>query len=306
MTNNRNLAEFQRKLAMIFMIGAVFLVLIVLAFFSRLDQILYSPKITPKEWCEIQPYLELNILGYNIIIVQPSSTFFVYLLGILTVYIGLYFIRNIDNQESRLWWGVALILWGLGALFAGTSYQIFSYEIKCSGREYCLWTSWWEIVYLILSVGSVVAMMIAQSYSCITEKWRAPISIYAFLIMVSYIIIVLIGSSIPVKFMISFELMVLFLVPNILFFFFLNSWRYIKYKNRLDLVLLVIWISLGIVVGIYYLYLIAGVTERLWENGIWFSENDVLHIGLIAWMIYIRITLGRHLKDTDGKYEVMK
>ena len=306
MTNNRNLTEFQRKLAMIFMIGAVFLVLIVLTFFSKLDLILYSPKITPKEWCEIQPCVELNILGYNIIIVQPSSTFFVYLLGILTVYIGLYFIRNIDNQESRLWWGVALILWGLGALFAGTSYQIFSYEIKCAGREYCLWTSWWEIVYLILSVGSVVAMIMAQSYSCITEKWRAPISIYAFVIMISYVIIVLIGSSIPVKFMISFELMVLFLVPNILFFFFLNSWRYYKNKNRLDLVLVVIWISLGIIMGIYYLYLVSGITEILWENGIWFSENDVLHIGLIVWMIYIRITLNRHLKDITGKNEFMK
>ena len=306
MSKNSNLAEIQRKVAIIFMICAVFLVFIVLSFYSNLDQILYSPRITPKEWCEIQPCVELNLLGYKIIIVQPSSTFFVYLLGILTIYIGLHFIRNRDNQESRLWWGIALILWGLGALFAGTSYQVFSYEIKCSGREFCLWTSWWEIVYLILSVGSVVAMIMAQSYSCVTEKWRTPISIYAFVIIVLYVIIVLIGSSIPVKFMISFELMILFLAPNILVFFFLNSWRYYKNRNRLDLVLLVIWISLGIIVGIYYLYLVSGITERLWENGIWFSENDVLHIGLIIWMIYIRISLNKHLKDTPGKYEVMK
>jgi len=300
MTKNNNLTEIQRKVAIIFMICIVFLVLIVLTFYSNLDQILHSPRITPKEWCETQPCVELNIMGYNIIIVQPSSTFFVYLLGIITIYIGLYFIRNRDNQESRLWWGIALILWGLGALFAGTSYQIFSYEIKCAGREFCIWTSWWEIVYLILSVGSVVAMIMAQSYSCVTEKWRTPISIYAFVIIVVYAIIVLIGSSIPVKFMISFELMILFLAPNILVFFFLNSWRYYKYKNRLDLVLLVIWISLGIIVGIYYLYLVSGITERLWENGIWFSENDVLHIGLIVWMIYIRITLNKHLNDTPG------
>lgn len=306
MTKNSNPAEIQRKVAIVFMICAVVMILIVLVFYSNLDKILYSPRITPKEWCEIQPCVELNLLGYKIIIVQPSSTFFVYLLGILTIYIGLHFIRNRDNQESRLWWGIALILWGLGALFAGTSYQVFSYEIKCSGREFCLWTSWWEIVYLILSVGSVVAMIMAQSYSCVTEKWRTPISIYAFVIIVVYVIIVLIGSSIPVKFMISFELMILFLAPNILVFFFLNSWRYYKYGNHLDLVLLVIWISLGIIVGIYYLYLVSGITERLWENGIWFSENDVLHIGLIIWMIYIRITLNKHLNDTAGKYEVMK
>ena len=305
MTKNSNLAEIQRKIAIIFMICAVFLVLIVLSIFNNLDQILYSPRITPREWCEIQPCVELNIWGNKKIIVQPSSTFFVYLLGILTIYIGLFFIRNIDNQESRLWWGIALILWGLGALFAGTSYQVFSYEIKCSGREFCLWTSWWEIVYLIFSVGSVVAMIMAQSYSCVNEKWRTPISIYAFVIIVSYIIIVLIGSIIPVKFMISFELMVLFLAPNILVFFFLNSWKYFKYKYRLDLVLVVIWISLGIIIGIYYLYLVSGITERLWENGIWFSENDVLHIGLIVWMIYIRITLNKHLNDTAGNHEIM-
>ena len=298
---HKNPTVTKRKATILIMICAIFifLIYIVLFFFSRLDQILYSPIKTPEEWCEIQPCVELNIFGNKIIIVQPTSTLLVYLLGIITLYIGFHFIRIRDDQNSRLWWGIALLLWGLGALFAGTSYQAFSYEIKCAGRSYCVWTSWWEIVYLILSVGSINALNMAQSYSSTTEKWRRIISIYSFVNIVLYIIIVLIGAIVPVQFIVSFEFMLIFYAPNIVIFFILNSWRYYKYRNHLDLVLLIIWISLGIITGIYYLYFVLDITRSLWEQGIWFSENDVLHIGLIVWMIYIRLILTKYVKDNN-------
>ncbi len=44
---------------------------------------------------------------------------------------------------------------------------------------------------------------------------------------------------------------------------------------------------IGVVIGLYFLYYLLGITPRLWAQGIWFSENDILHLSLIAWMVYI-------------------
>jgi hypothetical protein len=47
----------------------------------------------------------------------------------------------------------------------------------------------------------------------------------------------------------------------------------------------------------YYLYLMLGITETLWQRGLWFSENDVLHIGLISWMLYIIRVVAKNSHD---------
>jgi hypothetical protein len=233
----------------------------------------------------------------GIILVQPSSTIFVYLLGIITLGVGLYFFKIQDNYQSRKWWGIALLLWGSGALFAGTSYQAFSYEIKCVGRAVCSWTSWWEIIYLLFSAASIDAMLISGAYSGCQGKCRKTLLAYAIFNITLYTILVIIGALSLNKFLITFELLLIVTAPTILFLFIFNGWRYIKYGDRMDLALLVTWLWLGVIIGAYFIYLLLGITEYLWARGIWFSENDVLHIGLISWMIYIAVIVAKRITD---------
>jgi hypothetical protein len=264
---------------------------------GRLDSITYTPAQTPETWLQIQPFAEFMIASRNIIFVQPSTSIIVYLLGILTIAVGLYFLKIRQGHLSRFWWGIALLLWGIGALLAGTSYEAFSYAIKCAGRDACLWTSWWEILYLIASVWSIDAMTMAVAYSSTTGKLRKALSVYAIVNAVAYFIVVMIGAFIPVKFLISFELLLVVSAPGIIAFFVINGWRYFKLKQSLDITLLGTWIWLGVTIAAYFLYLISGNTASLWARGMWFSENDVLHIGLIVWMLYITFALVPKVKD---------
>ena len=143
-------------------------------------------------------------------------------------------------------------------------------------------------------------MMLAQAYSCTVGKWRRALSGYAALNAAVYVVIVLIGAFIPVKFLISFELLILFAAPTVLIFFILNGWRYYKLKDDMDLALLGAWTWLALTLGAYFLYLMLDITQTLWARGIWFTENDVLHIGLIAWMIYLARVVAHRVKDAEG------
>jgi hypothetical protein len=277
----------------------LFLLVIILSLTAcgQLDSIPYTPAQTPQTWLQIQPFAEFKFASQNIFI-QPSTSIIVYSLGVLAIVVGLYFLKIRADQRSRLWWGIALLLWGIGALLAGTSYEAFSYAIKCAGREFCLWTSWWEILYLIASVWSIDAMTLAVAYSSTTGKLRKALSVYAIINAILYFIIVMIGVFVPVKFLISFELLLVVVAPSIIAFFVINGWRYSKYELRLDLTLLVTWIWLGVTIVAYFLYLISGNAESLWARGLWFSANDVLHIGLIIWMLYIAFALVPQVKDS--------
>ena len=268
---------------------------------GHFETIPYDPPTSPAAWLTIQPFFEFKLGGLDLILMQPSTTAFVYLLGLLTTGLGLFFLARRNGQRTRLWWGLALLLWGLGALLAGTSYEAFSYSIKCAGRTTCIWTSWWEILYLIATVWSFDAMIMAVAYSSASGWLRRILMLYALLNSLIYFGLVLAGAFFPVKYWISFDMLIVVSTPGILVCLLVNGWRWLKTRAPLEKSLLGTWVWLGVTIAAYFLYYLSGLTGTLWARGAWFSENDVLHLFLIVWMVYIGLVVGPLLKDIPDK-----
>jgi len=190
-----------------------------------------------------------------------------------------------------------MLVWGVGTLCAGSSYQAFGYMIKGMGRASMSWTSWWEVVYMLLTVASVSLMAMAINASSAGGVWRKALKAWAILSFVAYALFALIGASLPNRFMVSFEAMVLFIIPGMLAFFAVNISRYLKTRQRSELLLLGAWVGMAATMGAYYAYYLAGVGPALWERGIWFSENDILHVGLIGWMFYLGLAVAPAIGD---------
>lgn len=258
-----------------------------------------NPELTPATWCEIQPCMKVRIAGREVTLTQPTSTFLVYLLGLLTVGAGLYFLLIRGDEISRIWWGISLLLWGIGALLAGTSYQAFAYEIKCAGRQSCTWTSWWEVVYLMFQQVSMNAMLVGVAYSCTEGYLQIALFAFALVSSVVYVVSTFVGGIVPVKSLITFSLMVWVSAPILLIFFVVNGWRYHIYSDPMDLSLLFTWILLLLTSAVYWLYDELNITQKIWAKGkgIWFSQNDVLHVCLIFWVIYIATVVANRIKD---------
>lgn len=255
------------------------------------------PDLTKENWGEKQPLKKVKLGKLEFHISQPSSSFFVYLLGVLVVLAGLKFFKIQGQELSRFWWGVSLVLWGVGAIVAGTSYQAFGYELKAARRKVCSWTSWWEVIYLILQQLSMNAMTVAIAYSCTTGILRKILIWYSIIISIIYPILTLIGAFKAIKPLITFEWMVEISLPSFIAFCVLNSVRYIQFGNTMDLVLIGSWILIYLSWWGYLRYWKLGITEMLWKKGIWFSENDILHVILIIWALYVLLVMPEYITD---------
>ncbi|MCB8985818.1 MAG: hypothetical protein H6659_18465 [Ardenticatenaceae bacterium] len=186
--------------------------LLFLAGCGQLASIPTQPPQTPTDWLASQPYVTFTVGEQIIHLMQPTSTFFVYALGLVAICIGLHAWRRCHGQHSRRWWGVALVLWGVGALLAGTSYEGLSYHLKCTGWDVCRWTSGWEVGYLLFSAASINAMVLAQAYACADSRLRRGLLAYGWGNMGLYATAVLLGALAPLQFLISFEFLILAVV----------------------------------------------------------------------------------------------
>ncbi len=261
----------------------------------KLDQLKWDG-MNSDLWLKTYPWVEINLGNLNFILSKPSSSLMILLLGILTVIAGLSFFVKLKQDKSRFWFGNGLILWGIAALSAGISYQAFNYELKCAGRDLALWTNWFEVVYLFLQTLATNAMFMAVSYSSVSENRRKNMHMYALLNSLLYFLILIIGSIIPNKFMVSFEMMVLITTPTFLIMFIISLNQYRKTHDLKEKYLIMTWIYLAVVIIVYFLYMISGLTMKIWlDYGVWFSDNDVFHIGVLLWVGYIYFKLRKYL-----------
>ncbi len=251
--------------------------------FDNIEKLKHNPPVRSDQWCENQPCIEWG----DWTISQPTSSVLVYVLALITIWVAYLFLKDHRNQHSRKWWGISLLLGGVGAFLAGTSFQAFGFMIKCSGKTICDLTSWWEIAYNILTVWGAGALLIAIAYSSMNAQAQKWSKAYAFLSSLIYTVVCLVGAFKPNAFMVSFELMILFSLPIYVYIILLHFIQLLKNKSQLVKRFLYCWGILALTLAAYYFYLTTNITQILWTNGIWFSENDVLHVLMIVWCFYI-------------------
>jgi len=262
--------------------------IIAVCVFSNISGLYSLPLQTPKEFLSGMPYITFSAFGQALVLIQPSSTFFVYFLGVMMIILGSYFLKTKKDETSRFYLGVGFIVWGISAIAAGTSYQAFGYELKCRGREYCLFTSNWELVYMLLAAYSINLLMVALSYGTVKEKGRKLIIKFAVIDSITYSLYMLTGCMIPNRFIISYDGFIAFIGINFIIMFILNVQQYLKYKDTFNRNMIIIWIAFIFVNAGYFIYFYGGFAVPLYKNyGIWFNANDVLHVLLIAWAVLI-------------------
>jgi hypothetical protein len=258
-------------------LGLMVVIYLVSSAFNQLDTLALAPAI--KAFCYLRQFPYLTIMG--LIIQQPSSTFMVFLLAIITVFLG-YKLLNKKHTPSN-WLGIGFIFWGLGALMAGISYQAFGYYLKCVAYDTCRFTDHFELIYMSLTVISLSAIMLA--YASMVKKlvYQKYLTIFAFGSSLLYALVQGIGMVIPIQFLISYEGLLVFLAPNLIIFMMIS---YLNRKEMLHKRLLAMWLwFIGVNIA-YFVALYANLTWPLYKaTGIWFNENDVLHVLLILWML---------------------
>lgn len=248
--------------------------------------LLQTPSLTALEYLEMKPYINIG----NIIIIVPSSTIIVYALGIITIYIGVKLLKLEAAYKKQ--WGISLILWGIGTILAGTSYQGLGYELKCTGQTFCLFTSWFELSYLYMTALSITVMAYAVAKKSLKHKYLDTYLTIVNIGFIFYTLSLLLGTIFEIKLWITYEWFLIFFLLYFVSFFLMNYKSHQKNPNLLDKKLIMVWVLMMVINIVYFIYFYSGIPEVLYQNyGIWFSANDVLHVGLVYWMYTIYQTI---------------
>ena len=269
----------------------------VLAACAKLEEIPYEPATTGEQWCQERPCEEVG----DLIINEPLGSFLVFLLAGLWIASGIYFLLTTREQRARLWFGIALVVGGIGAALAGISFQLFSYELKCAGRDSCILTNGYEVGYSMTQTLSVSALLISIAFACTAKPLRTWLIGYSIVNAVVYAGVLALGVATGNATLLSFEVLIIFAVPGAIALAVIAGIRYGKSRDPMAGSILIAALLLLLVQVAFFMWQSFGLTESLWDsgNGFYFSENDVLHVGMILWLAYAVFGLGRYLADYE-------
>lgn len=254
---------------------------------QKLDSLSYEPALSPEQFLASHHWTQISFGSFSFILNQPSSTFLVYFLSFTYLYASSVFWKAPNLDWSKKFWSLGFLFTGIAAILAGTSYQALGYELKCEARAICRWTTYWEINYEILQNIGMNGFLAAAAFTHAKTKTRSIILSYALLNSILYACFVLYGALNADRFLVSFEFLELSCLPSVVFFLVSTIFGFLKERDRMNFHLMNAWLLLVLIMIAYVTYMDLGLTARLWEKGFWFSENDVLHVGLIVWVFYI-------------------
>lgn len=249
--------------------------------FGHINDLLITPLIDEQAFLALTPFSTFG----PVLIQQPSSTLIVMGLALYTFLMGKDYLKH--PKDDFIWFiGFNFIFWGIGAFLAGLSYQSFGYYFKCSFGPYCSFTNYIELLYMLVTVYSINAILLAYTHIISHEKTKEMLTKFALGSVIGYTIFQGIGILIPNQFLVSYEGLLLFLSPNILIFMVLS---YQHRHQELHQKLLKLWTLFLMVNLVYFIALFAGIGTYLYQTfNLWFNENDVLHIALLLWMIIFK------------------
>ena len=257
----------------------VFSCIVLLLMFLFPVDILMAGNLTGSEYLLLKPYIEIG----NVVIIVPSSSIIVFGLGVITIVYGV--LLSQKEVAFKKWFGIALVVWGIGTILAGISYQSFGYELKCEGETYCLFTSWFELAYLYVTALSITIMGKAIALCSLQSSKINTYTNVLYIGFFVYVFTLVTGTIFNIYFLVTYEWFLVFFLPYFLSFFVINVRSYKLNQTKIDLSFITIWIIMLVVNVLYFGYLFSGIPEFLYENyRIWFSANDVLHVGLVYWM----------------------
>ncbi|MDF1667656.1 MAG: hypothetical protein P1V97_38320, partial [Planctomycetota bacterium] len=138
----------------------------------------------------------------------------------------------------------------------------------------------------------------AFGHSFLKTRGRQRSAFFSALLILGYVVSLVIGLQNEIRFLCSFEFMVLWTTPVGVAFMVLVA-RHGRAGGGTDL--LKAYLSAGLILlaavvshGVFGFFRWG---EHLWDRGLWFTENDLFHIGMIIWLFAIRKMLFPQIQD---------